>query len=1089
MSLRDTHVYEFGPFQLNGIERQLSCNGQLVPLTDKVFELLLLLVQNHGRVLAKAELMNKLWPDTVVEENNLTVNVSTLRKALGEGPSERRYIETLARRGYRFVCQVRALPATSAAPVPRRYQPTFVGREQELARLEQFLEAASEGHGRVVLITGGPGMGKTELSEQFLARLHDEPDRYIVATGRCLEQYGAGEVFLPFLEAIRALLMGFDGEQVSEVLRRHAPTWCNQFPSALIYSDGPESSSREALGATSARMLRELADALEALSQIKPVVLSLEDMHWSDPSSSDLLRMLAQRIGRWRGLILATFRDEQVELGNHPLKNIRRELSAHDLCEEIALPLLRPEAIANYLDARCEPHDFPSGLAELIAQRSEGQPLFATRLVQLLIERGDIEQSEGRFALRKTVPELNLGVPETVRGLIERKLELLSEPDLRALQYASVIGAEFGSLTLATLLGEDEVALEERLDQLARLNRLVESLGEERLPDGRFSVRYRFAHWLYQSVIYDGLAAKRRMLLHAQIADSLLLEYGGETQRVAGQLASHLKAARDFPRAIHYVMLAADNASRLHANREATQHYTEALSLIPELSSAERVAYSIVLRYNLGWCHFKVGDLAASVADFEAMLELACAPEFVNEEPDCLAARERVFAYFAEPWRDAFGLCDMARMPNQSSALGPSAIQCEAYWALCYILLCVDRLDEMGTKVRAFLTLAEVWGNEPRRAEALAWMATRELKLGNLQATNKLLEAATPRARAIGHRRALVVALHAQGRAYDMISAYERAEAMYTEAVGLAIEAEGRMDCLLGLARARIDLGRISAALAALGEANDIARRTLQESSMQLVSAGLGRLFLELGGLDQAERHTLNACELGERSGLPTGVLHALATLARVHVQRGDFAAAGAVLSKAEALLGGELSAGLRDATGLASAPSAATPESLRGERAARERQRLHFDLARAEYCLARGDFEFATTHARGLLESARTIGARKHIALAHQLLARVSLARGEPLAARGELAAALEILTDCPMPFLSCRLHAALNTAELALGRAPAARQAFQRALEIASQVTNEIEDDTVRSIWLGSALVVQLRGERRGASFAARS
>jgi DNA-binding winged helix-turn-helix (wHTH) protein len=120
---RADEVFEFGPFCVDGVERQLLCEGRPVALTDKVFELLLLFVRNRGRALDKSELMSAIWPDSIVEENNLTVNVSALRKALGDNGSERRYIQTLARRGYRFVADVRVLAPNAMArdaPPPRR---------------------------------------------------------------------------------------------------------------------------------------------------------------------------------------------------------------------------------------------------------------------------------------------------------------------------------------------------------------------------------------------------------------------------------------------------------------------------------------------------------------------------------------------------------------------------------------------------------------------------------------------------------------------------------------------------------------------------------------------------------------------------------------------------------------------------------------------------------------------------------------------------------------------------------------------------------------------------------------------------------
>ena len=164
MSRGAEQFYRFGPFQLDRVERQLLREGAPVPLTGKVFDLLELLVMNSGRALSKRELMNALWPDVVVEENNLAVHIAALRKALGEPSSG--YIETLPRRGYRFVVPVTQVtasaPLAAALPRPLPVQTTpFVGRDVELARLVRLL--ADPEHRLVTLLAPG-GMGKSRLA-------------------------------------------------------------------------------------------------------------------------------------------------------------------------------------------------------------------------------------------------------------------------------------------------------------------------------------------------------------------------------------------------------------------------------------------------------------------------------------------------------------------------------------------------------------------------------------------------------------------------------------------------------------------------------------------------------------------------------------------------------------------------------------------------------------------------------------------------------------------------------------------------------------------------------------------------------------
>src|SRR4029434_2420708 len=143
----------------------------------------------------------------------------------------------------------------------------------------------------------------------------------------------------------------------------HAPTWCLQLPAAFASGRALEKLRQETIGATKERMLREMGDALGALAANSPVVFVLEDLHWADPSSIDLLRHLCQRIGSQRVLIVGTFRPEDVARSNHPLKAYKLEMQAHKQCEEIALGSLDQEHIASYLDVRFAPNDFPRELS------------------------------------------------------------------------------------------------------------------------------------------------------------------------------------------------------------------------------------------------------------------------------------------------------------------------------------------------------------------------------------------------------------------------------------------------------------------------------------------------------------------------------------------------------------------------------------------------------------------------------------------------------------------------------------------------------------------------------------------------------
>ena len=252
-----------------------------------------------------------------------------------------------------------------------------MGRETELAISTSWLAKALSGERQIVFVTGEPGIGKTTLVEAFRQRIRElgvrlgvqlatpitiQNSRFPIACipnpahpwlgrGQCIEHYGAGEAYLPMLEALGRLCRDETGNSVITLLRQHAPTWLVQMP-ALLSPTELEELQRRTAGVTRERMLRELAEALEVITAERPLVLVLEDLHWSDVSTLDLLSMLARRQERARLLIIGTYRPVEVLTRDHPLKGIKQELQLHGQCEELALDFLSEAAVAEYLAMR-----------------------------------------------------------------------------------------------------------------------------------------------------------------------------------------------------------------------------------------------------------------------------------------------------------------------------------------------------------------------------------------------------------------------------------------------------------------------------------------------------------------------------------------------------------------------------------------------------------------------------------------------------------------------------------------------------------------------------------------------------------------
>src|SRR5437899_9656073 len=193
-------------------------------------------------------------------------------------------------------------------------------------------------------------MCNRSLADVPIGRVRQQYPGLLLTRGRCVEQYGTGEAYLPFLDAVGALLAGPGRERVAAILRTYAPTWCLQLPAAFVSTGSLESLQRETIGATKERMLREMGDAFGTLAANNPLVILLEDIHWADPSSIDLLRHLSQRVGAQRLLVIGTFRPEDVERSGHPLKSCKLEMQSHNLCEEIALDTMNYEHVRGDVD-------------------------------------------------------------------------------------------------------------------------------------------------------------------------------------------------------------------------------------------------------------------------------------------------------------------------------------------------------------------------------------------------------------------------------------------------------------------------------------------------------------------------------------------------------------------------------------------------------------------------------------------------------------------------------------------------------------------------------------------------------------------
>jgi DNA-binding winged helix-turn-helix (wHTH) protein/tetratricopeptide (TPR) repeat protein len=1004
-------VYEFGPFRLDPEERMLMGKGQTVALTPKGFDLLHALVRNAGHVVTKEELLRGIWPDTFVEENNLTVNISALRKVLGEGASDQRYIQTVPRRGYRFAANVRQSVA-SGPPVQRGSATAeddtelLVGREPELRKLEGFLRESIDGAGSMIFVTGEPGIGKTALSRAFLRLALSAFPTVRLCRGRCVEQYGVCEPYLPVLDSISELLSGPDGEFVADVLRSRAPTWCLQFPAVFGSSEALERLYRETVGATKERMLREMVDALSALTSAGPVILHLEDLHWADPSTVDLFRRLSHDTRKWRLLVTGTFRREDVERGNHPFKNFLLEVQAHSECHEMALGMLSQQHLATYLDTRFAPNRFDPQLAAVIHGKTEGQPLFATSLVQFLVERGDIARVGDHWVLTRFLSELSLDAPVNVGKMISKKIEALEGEDRRALEYASIQGAEFISAVLAGQLDVDFLALEERLDRLDKVHHLIQTIGEDELPDGTVATRYRFRHVLYQNSLYSDLVTGRRILLHRQAGDLMIRFYADEAPRIATQLAMHFERGRDFGRTVEFLIHTGDNARQINAIEETVGHYTRAAGFVPRLPLEQQVPWLYTIYQKRGAAYLAASQFDQAIDDFTNLLDLARAMKDRTWEHSALNSLSEVYFY-------------------------------------CH------RLDELDECAGGALHIAQDLGNERMRIETMVFIAMRQDIVGDLTEAKRNLEEIIRVARALGDKRALLDGLAWRGHLHFFQTEYDCAQELLTEAIELASDLRHgplllMAQFFLGLSLG--NLGRLSDALDTLREATAMARRNGDQYWQAKIPNCIAWIHRELEDFDQALKCDLEGLEVARASKVSEAESNSLINLGYDHTHAAEPQKALNSFGEASAILESDIWCRWRFTL------------------------RLYAGLSACS--LSQGELDKAVGYARLLLDAATGYEARKYVVIAHKLLAEAAIA-GENLAeAKTQLNLALLQLDGYSVPLVAWRIYSLLGRVRLHL-RQGSADEAFEIASNIVKMIAANVHEEKLRASFLDSPAV----------------
>jgi DNA-binding winged helix-turn-helix (wHTH) protein/tetratricopeptide (TPR) repeat protein len=581
---RPPEVRLFGPFRFDVGEERLFREGKEIKLRRKPFAILRYLTAHPQRLVTQEELVDAVWGKIAMSESLLRTHVSDVRRTLGDGA-----VETVMGRGYRFLFAVetekpelKPRPAKHLATHPT--SPNLVGRSTEIDTLGQAFEAALDQKRQLVFVTGDPGIGKTTLVDAFLADVA-APKGALIAGGSCVEHLGAAEAYLPVLAALSALCRDARDRSVIDLLARHAPTWLAQMPGS-VGDEELEALALRIQGASQARMLRELADALDVVATERPLVLVLEDVQWADASTIDLLAILGARRELARVLVVATYRPAELTKRDG-LARVIAELRARKQATAVNLETWSEAAMSDYLTRRFQVARFPEDLARCIQQMTGGNPLFAVAFVDDLESRGIIRPAESAWELTARVADVANRRPDTVRQLIDIQLDRLKANEQRILEAASLIGVQFavGAVALALDLPGDEI--DSVCEELANDRRLLRFVTSEPWPDGSIQSRYAFLHALYRDTALGRVSSVTKRSWHRRIADGLEAAYGTSVETVAPELANHYDEAQVVAKAVPYYGLAGERAMRRFGRVEALAQFSRARALMTTLPASE----------------------------------------------------------------------------------------------------------------------------------------------------------------------------------------------------------------------------------------------------------------------------------------------------------------------------------------------------------------------------------------------------------------------------------------------------------------------------------------------------------------------
>jgi len=520
-----------------------------------------------------------------------TLIVQLLSKAPKDRPASA--TEVLRALEQRSILDREIVPSEELSVLERIERGKMVGREHEIQQVRALWSRVLSGDGQFLLISGEPGIGKTRLARELITQVEISGGRAVVGVS-----YAEGGVpYAPWRQIVReALRDGYDiGSQLPQFVLAELLTLAPELRTR--YTGVPENPPLDPLGEQQ-RLFENLVIFHSALSDHAPLLVVLEDAHWADSGTLYLLRHLARSTRRQRVMIVATYREVELDQAR-PLHEVLADLDRERLATRLKLTRLGREATGE-LVATLFGQELSPEFLDGIYRETEGNPFFIEEVVKALVESGKLYYEDGRWH-RPGIAEL--GIPQSVRVAIQSRVGRLPSEAQDTLRLAAVLGREFDFDTLAKAGELEEEALIEALEGAERAQ-----LVQEVSPDGGGT--FVFEHRLIPTTLVGGLRTLQRRRLHRRAAAAVEGLHPDNLEA----LAFHYDRAGDSERATHYLLQVGDRARSLYAHQEATDSYQQALDFLRESGDMERAAHTLM---KLGLAYHNAFDFTAAREAFE----------------------------------------------------------------------------------------------------------------------------------------------------------------------------------------------------------------------------------------------------------------------------------------------------------------------------------------------------------------------------------------------------------------------------------------------------------------------------------------